>query len=567
MDEQASSGLVRYLPQVCLGTALVGLCPVVAGWALTGAGVIRSTLISVLVVVALSLAASYVGGAFWRSRPGSGDLLFSELMLWGWLRRWWNERRLGNALLLLSGLDEAEPVDRLHRQQQLTELVTALEARDPYTHRHSRRVARHSAMVAKRMGLSAGEVAKVRTAAALHDVGKVNTPRAVLNKSGLLTNEEFEVIKRHPVDGAEMVAALEDPELTAMVRHHHERLDGHGYPDGLRAELIPLGARIIAVADTFDAITSARPYRPARSHKRAMAILQSEAGEQLDPEAVQAFQSYYAGRRPLVLWLALTNLPTRALSWVGGSGNVAAASVGRVMTTTAVTGAVAAAAVVPHIHAFRHLGSPGAGSSRAVRVASEGGEGSATSASAASSRSRGEASSRIKLAAKPAHRSAQHAGSVPSRRGGGKLSVKSGGAFVQDAARPRSGKAGGSTQTASGAPASGQRTGGGAPPRSAAPSKSAPTPAGGGPGHGSGRPAGGQGHPHGGGGHPRAGGRLVPRSGPPSGPRGGPGADHPHGADQLHGADHPHGADGSHGGHGPRGRGRPTGRGGRRGGR
>ncbi len=104
------------------------------------------------------------------------------------------------------------------------------------------------------------------------------------------------------MDGAEIVSTLGDPELTAMVRHHHERLDGTGYPDGLSGEEIPLGARIIAVADTFDAITSTRPYRPARTHEAAMEILEEEAGPRLDPAGVRALQAYYAESPMRPLW-------------------------------------------------------------------------------------------------------------------------------------------------------------------------------------------------------------------------------------------------------------------------
>jgi HD-GYP domain-containing protein (c-di-GMP phosphodiesterase class II) len=110
------------------------------------------------------------------------------------------------------------------------------------------------------------------------------------------------LIELHPVDGAEIVSTLGDPELTAMVRHHHERLDGSGYPDRLEASEIPLGARIIAVADTFDAITSTRPYRPARTPQQALAILDQEAGARLDPIGVSAFRACYAERRPQPLW-------------------------------------------------------------------------------------------------------------------------------------------------------------------------------------------------------------------------------------------------------------------------
>jgi putative nucleotidyltransferase with HDIG domain len=186
----------------------------------------------------------------------------------------------------------------------LAELAAELESRDPWTHGHSRRVALHAAMIASHMGLTERHVQITRAAAELHDVGKINTPRAVLHKPGELTEVELGLIELHPVDGAEIVSTLGDPELTAMVRHHHERLDGSGYPDRLQATEIPLGARIIAVADTFDAITSTRPYRPARTPQEALEILDEEAGVRLDPVGVSAFRACYAERRHRPLWNA-----------------------------------------------------------------------------------------------------------------------------------------------------------------------------------------------------------------------------------------------------------------------
>lgn len=269
MGKQSNRQMFVYLPLVVLVTFLVAVCPVVLVWWLRASGAVRSGWVAAGLGAAASFGASYVGGALWKTRPHSEDLLFGELMLWGWVQRWRGERRLAAATDLL-GLSEGVPRNvpggRLTDEQRadlLTRLASTLEARDPYTHGHSRRVARHSSNIARRMGLSAEEVAKVRTAAAMHDVGKVKTPIAVLHKEGKLTDEEFAIIKRHPVEGAVMVAMLRDDELTGMVRHHHERLDGTGYPDRLGGEAIPVGARIIAVADTFDAITSTRAYRSA----------------------------------------------------------------------------------------------------------------------------------------------------------------------------------------------------------------------------------------------------------------------------------------------------------------
>ena len=219
-----------------------------------------------------------------------------------WIQRWSTERRVAVAVRLLRGGDPSVDLTRGRRAQLLSELAAQLEARDPYTHGHSRRVARHAVIIAIRMGLPEAQVGTIRAAAALHDVGKINTPRAVLHKPGRLTDVELGLIELHPVDGAEIVSTLGDPELTAMVRHHHERLDGTGYPDGLSGEEIPLGARIIAVADTFDAITSTRPYRPARTHDAAMEILDEEAEARLDPAGVRALQAYYAESPMRPLW-------------------------------------------------------------------------------------------------------------------------------------------------------------------------------------------------------------------------------------------------------------------------
>jgi HD-GYP domain-containing protein (c-di-GMP phosphodiesterase class II) len=140
-------------------------------------------------------------------------------------------------------------------------------------------------------------VTKVRRAGAFHDVGKVEVPIEIINRPGPLSAEEFELVKRHAAVGARMLAESGDEELAAMVLHHHERYDGSGYPDGLAGEEIPLGSRIVAVADTIDAVTSARPYRPAMGPRKGLELLQREAGTQLDPRVVDAFCSRYSGVR------------------------------------------------------------------------------------------------------------------------------------------------------------------------------------------------------------------------------------------------------------------------------
>jgi HD-GYP domain-containing protein (c-di-GMP phosphodiesterase class II) len=333
---------------VAAATVLVAGCPVAVVWWLRASDAISSPVVCVVLGMALSLCASRFGCILWEKRlaPRNQDLLFSELMLWGFLHKRYTEHRLASARDMLGPMSE-EGRDALgvagarRRVRLLERLVAGIETRDPYLHGHSRRVARHSWMIASRMGLSREEVARIRTAAAIHDVGKVNTPKAILHKPGRLTDEEYAVIMRHPGDGGEMATVLDDSELTSMVRHHHERLDGSGYPDGLTAARIPLGAQIIAVADTFDAITSARSYRAAGSHKGAIDILTAEAGTTLDATAVRAFCSHYAGGRPFALSAFLSGLPERALSWLGGSiGSVASAA--KMLTVAALVGGVAA---------------------------------------------------------------------------------------------------------------------------------------------------------------------------------------------------------------------------------
>jgi putative nucleotidyltransferase with HDIG domain len=347
VDNEAPK-MSTYLPQALGATGLVVAGPVVAVWALRAWQVVGSTAVAISIGVVLSLAVSFAGSVYWANRESSRDVLFSELMIWGWLRRWRAEHQLTAALERLAQLTSASASREATPQlSMLKELAEALEAGDPYTRNHSRRVARYASMIAERLGLPADEVDRIRTAAAVHDVGKVRTPIEVLHNPGRLTDEEYTIIKAHPVDGARLVEALGDERLTAIVRHHHERLDGRGYPDGLRGEEIPLGARIVAVADTFDAITSARPYRPASPHRRALDILIKEAGTQLDVDAVRAFRACYAGRRPFALWMTLLAFPQRVSTSLGNGATASAVSITKVVaaaSTVAVVGGAAASA-------------------------------------------------------------------------------------------------------------------------------------------------------------------------------------------------------------------------------
>jgi HD-GYP domain-containing protein (c-di-GMP phosphodiesterase class II) len=172
---------------------------------------------------------------------------------------------------------------------RLRGLVTALAARVPGAAGHAERVAAQSRLIAGRLGLHPVDVRRVECAARVHDVGKIIVSPEILEKPGALTRCEYEEIQRHAVFGARLVASLDDPQITAIVRHHHERLDGSGYPDHLQGVQIPLGARVVAVVDSYDALTSCRPYHEACSPGVAAAILREEAGFTLDPDCVAAF--------------------------------------------------------------------------------------------------------------------------------------------------------------------------------------------------------------------------------------------------------------------------------------
>jgi putative nucleotidyltransferase with HDIG domain len=305
---------LRRLPYVAGATALVTGMPAAVAVFLVPSGSTLELLAGIVVALVLSMGAARLGAALWMRHPLAREVLFADLMAWEWFRRLWVERRIARAQSAI-GTDHLAPQARA---EALRDLARLLEARDAYTHGHSQRVARHALRIAHALHVPTAEAQRIWLAATLHDVGKLYTPREVLNKPGRLTDDEFEVIKRHPVDGADMLADVDgDPQIIAIVRSHHERLDGRGYPDGLAGEEIPLGARVIAVADTFDALTSTRSYRPASSHKRALDILREEAGAQLDGAAVAAFVRTYSGRRPAAVSSLVALAPQRALAWAG----------------------------------------------------------------------------------------------------------------------------------------------------------------------------------------------------------------------------------------------------------
>ncbi len=179
----------------------------------------------------------------------------------------------------------------------LRSLVNALEAKDPYTGKHSERVTHWAVRLAQEMSINGTQVEILKTVGYLHDIGKIGMPDEILNKPAALTREEYEIVKKHPVIGESIIRDLGlGFEERAIIRHHHERWDGKGYPDGLASEDIPLLARIVAVADAFDAMTSKRAYRDSLPVAKAVEEIRVNSGKQFDPMVVEAFLSAMAKR-------------------------------------------------------------------------------------------------------------------------------------------------------------------------------------------------------------------------------------------------------------------------------
>jgi putative nucleotidyltransferase with HDIG domain len=212
--------------------------------------------------------------------------------------------RLDENIVATTGLQLAALVDNARMRQRLdkamrdtvTVLSAVVEAKDGYTEGHCQRIAEMAIGLGIRLGLPEECLVRLSYAAILHDIGKLTVPDAILNKPGPLDPDEFEVMKGHTEAGRRILEGIEFfREVARIVEQHHERYDGAGYPHGLSGEAVLLEARIIAVADAYDAMTSARPYRAALAAEEALRRIEAEAGRQFDPEVVAAFLRYVRG--------------------------------------------------------------------------------------------------------------------------------------------------------------------------------------------------------------------------------------------------------------------------------
>jgi diguanylate cyclase (GGDEF)-like protein/putative nucleotidyltransferase with HDIG domain len=194
---------------------------------------------------------------------------------------------------LVHKFNQEEIINHNHLMEMVTSLAGAIDAKDPYTKGHSTSVSRYAEALARAVNLPENEVERIKIGALLHDVGKIGIPESVLKKPGKLTDEEWEIMKQHPTIGAEKVLAPNEAlrDLIPIVKYHHERLDGKGYPEHLKGNEIPLAARIVSVADAYHALVSDRPYRKGMPIEKACAILKEGAGVQWDSDLVRQFIS------------------------------------------------------------------------------------------------------------------------------------------------------------------------------------------------------------------------------------------------------------------------------------
>lgn len=268
-------------------------------------GTYPTVVLAVLVVGILTLIIVIAGTRLWERHPVSAIFSFGDLMLWNWVRRHRAEARLVRNTQLL-GFDrtgryqgDAIAQDDAERLELLAEIADDLDAKSSYTVNHTDRVEKLARDMGEALGLSGEQLKKLSTAAFLHDVGNIRIPEHILRKPGELTEEEKRTVESHALLGAMMAYEVVARDVADGILHHHERWDGNGYPNGKSGRHIPFFARLIALAEAYDAMTSTRPHRHSLSPAAAIEILRAEAGTQFDPLAVEALVTILPKPHPI----------------------------------------------------------------------------------------------------------------------------------------------------------------------------------------------------------------------------------------------------------------------------
>ena len=297
---------------------------------------------ALVLVMTFTLIAVVVGAWLWDDRHPTSIFSFGDLMLWNWWRRHRAEKRLVRNTQLLgferTGAYRGDPIaDQGDRLELLAEIADALDAKSSYTFDHTDRVERLAHDMGLALGLSEEQLKKLSTAAFLHDVGNIRIPEHILLKPGELTDADRRTVESHALLGAMMAYEVVTRDVADGILHHHERWDGDGYPNGLSGQKIPLYARVIAVAETYDALTSTRAHRESLSPAQALELLKTEAGAQFDPLVVEALEMVVP--RPLALFdkvPLLARLRPRLREWAILFRRVGRVAISSVITTATI---------------------------------------------------------------------------------------------------------------------------------------------------------------------------------------------------------------------------------------
>ena len=247
--------------------------------------------VAVMLITISSIAYNFYVGGFYLLNSNEAEIEIAVLLVSFWAC--YRAAKLYEQITSESSRNSKKLAEKNEQVQKITlqivsTIAHALDARDGYTQGHSMRVSVYASTIARELGMSAEEVENIRNVALLHDIGKIGVPDSVLNKPGRLTDEEFEMMKQHPSVGGEILKDIDTiPGIEIGTRYHHERYGGGGYPSGLQGESIPYIARIIAVADAYDAMTSNRVYRNHLSEEQVISELERCSGTQFDPNIAQ----------------------------------------------------------------------------------------------------------------------------------------------------------------------------------------------------------------------------------------------------------------------------------------